>query len=77
MPQKLYTGSLIYHLYINVLRLWYVSLHKIDRLAEAVEEHRHLIAAIKTGDEAGAAQIMRAHIAGFQTQFAEVLYQGQ
>jgi DNA-binding GntR family transcriptional regulator len=60
-------------LYTHVLRLWYVSLHKVGRLAEAIEEHRDLISAIKAGDGDRAAEIMRAHIAGFQTEFTAVL----
>ena len=60
-------------LYDHVLRLWYVSLHKVSRLREAIEEHRDLIAAVKAGDGERAAGIMRAHITGFQTQFLSVL----
>lgn len=60
-------------LYTHMLRLWYVSLHKVSRLSEAIEEHRDIIAAVKTGDGERAAQIMRAHIAGFQEEFAAVL----
>lgn len=60
-------------LYTHVLRLWYVSLHKVSRLAEALEEHRHIIVAIKAGDGQQAAQIMRAHVAGFQKEFGSVL----
>ncbi|MBI1878006.1 MAG: GntR family transcriptional regulator [Chloroflexi bacterium] len=60
-------------LYTHVLRLWYVSLHKVSRLTEAIEEHRDIIAAIKAGNGQRAAEIMRAHITGFQTQFAAVL----
>lgn len=59
-------------LYNHVLRLWYISLHKVSRLSEAIEEHRDLIAAIKAGDEERAAQIMRAHISGFQAEFMAV-----
>lgn len=69
--------EILERLYTHVLRLWYVSLHKVDRLAEAVADHGALIASIKAGDETRAAEIMRAHIMGFQTQFAAVLYQGQ
>jgi DNA-binding GntR family transcriptional regulator len=60
-------------LYTHVLRLWYVSLHKINGLAEAIEEHRDIIEAIKAGDSQRAAQIMRAHVTGFQAQFTAVL----
>jgi DNA-binding GntR family transcriptional regulator len=60
-------------LYTHVLRLWYVSLHRVSRLAEAIEEHRDIIAAIKASDGYRAAEIMRTHITGFQAQFAAVL----
>ncbi len=56
-------------LYTHVLRLWYVSLHRVNRLAEAIGEHCDLLAAIKAGDSPRAAEIMRVHVAGFQNQF--------
>jgi len=59
-----------------VLRLWYVSLHQVSRLREAIAEHRDIIAAVKAGDGERAAQIMRAHIAGFQAEFAIALNSG-
>lgn len=59
-------------LYNHVLRLWYVSLHRVSRLREAIAEHRELIAAIKAGEGERAAEIMRAHIVGFQTEFMAV-----
>ncbi len=61
------------HLYTHVLRLWYVSLHKVSRLSEAIEEHRDIIAAVKAGDGQRAAEIMRAHVTGFQAQFTVAL----
>ena len=59
-------------LYNHVLRLWYSSLHKVTRLREAIEEHRDIVAALKTHDGDRAAAIMRAHISGFQTEFSAV-----
>ncbi len=59
-------------LYNHVLRLWYVSLHRVQRLREAIEEHREIIARVKAGDGERAAQIMRAHIAEFQEQFLAI-----
>lgn len=56
-------------LYGHVLRLWYVSLTKVSRLREAIEEHRDIIAAVQAGDGDRAANIMRAHVAGFQSEF--------
>lgn len=60
-------------MYTHILRLWYVSLHKVSRLAEAIAEHRDIIAAVKSGDSCRAAEIMRAHITGFQNQFTAVM----
>ena len=59
-------------LYNHVLRLWFVSLHRVQRLREAIEEHREIIGLIKAGDSEGAARIMRAHIAEFQAQFLSI-----
>lgn len=55
--------------YTHVLRLWYVSLHKVTRLHEAIQEHCDIIEAVKTGDAERAAQVMRKHIISFQTEF--------
>lgn len=59
-------------LYGHVLRLWYVSLNKVSRLREAIEEHRDIIAAVQTHDGERAANIMRAHVASFQSEFLSV-----
>ncbi len=56
-------------LYNHVLRLWHISLHKVSRLREAIEEHRDIIAAVQARDGDRAAQIMRAHIEEFQSEF--------
>jgi DNA-binding GntR family transcriptional regulator len=56
-------------LYGHVLRLWYVSLNKVSRLREAIEEHRDIIAAVEAHDGERAATIMRAHVSGFQSEF--------
>lgn len=60
-------------LYNHSLRLWYISLHKVSRLAEAIAEHRDIVAAIKAGDGQRAAEIMRTHITDFQTQLTAAL----
>ncbi|MCK6626325.1 MAG: GntR family transcriptional regulator [Anaerolineae bacterium] len=60
-------------LYTHGLRLWYISLHKVSRLSEAIAEHRDIIAAIKAGDGQHAAEIMRTHITDFQTQLTAAL----
>lgn len=65
--------EILEQLYTHILRLWYLSLHKVSRLAEAIEEHRHIIAAVKARDGERAAQIMRTHIDGFQREFTALL----
>lgn len=60
-------------LYTHGLRLWYISLHKVSRLQEAIAEHREIIVAIKMGDGSRAAEIMRTHITDFQTQLSAAL----
>jgi DNA-binding GntR family transcriptional regulator len=57
-------------LYSHVLRLWYVSLHRVARMREAIEEHRQIVAAVKAGDGERAAAIMRQHILHFQAELA-------
>lgn len=60
-------------LYTHGLRLWYISLHRVSRLQEAIAEHRDIVAAIKMGDGQRAAEIMRTHITDFQIQLAAAL----
>jgi len=64
--------DMLERLYNHVLRLWYVSLHRVRRLREAIEEHREIIAAVKDRDGTRAAQIMHRHITEFQAQFLAV-----
>lgn len=71
--QNEFLEEMLEQLYTHVLRVWYVSLHKVGRLADAVAEHKELIVAIKAHDSARAVEIMQAHIEGFQTEFLSVL----
>lgn len=71
--QNEFLAEILEQLYTHILRLWHVSLHKVSRLAEAIEEHRDIIAAVKARDGNRAAEIMRAHIANFQQEFSAVL----
>ncbi len=56
-------------LYCHVLRLWHISLNQMDVLSEAMEEHRQIWMALKTGNGDRAALIMRAHVQHFQASF--------
>lgn len=64
--------AMLERLYTHVLRLWYISLHEVDNLSQAVAEHRDLVAAIKQRDVAATEQLMRNHILGFQKAFLAV-----
>ena len=65
--------NVLEQLYTHVLRLWYVSLHKVSHLAEAIEDHCDIITALKAGDAERAAGIMENHIAQFQQDLAPML----
>jgi DNA-binding GntR family transcriptional regulator len=67
--QNDFLGETLDRLYNHVLRLWYVSLHRVGRLREAIDEHREIFAAVQAHDGERAAQLMRAHVAGFQSEF--------
>ncbi len=60
-------------LYTHVLRLWHVSLHKVDRLGESLNEHLEIIEALKSRDADRAEEIMRSHVVGFQDEFVSML----
>ncbi len=68
-----FLAATLSQLYSHVLRLWYVSLHKVSRLEEAIREHRTIVDAVKARDGEQAAAIMRQHVQGFQQDFANVL----
>jgi DNA-binding GntR family transcriptional regulator len=54
-------------------RLWYLVLPHLKFLPAAVEMHLDMVDAIKTGDEAAAAEIMRTHIQDFYDRVQDVL----
>lgn len=68
-----FLAATLSQLYSHVLRLWYVSLDKVSRLEEAIEEHRGIITAVKRKDGKKAAEIMRQHVRGFQQTFSTLL----
>ncbi|RME73434.1 MAG: GntR family transcriptional regulator [Chloroflexi bacterium] len=68
-----FLAEILDQLYTHILRLWYVSLHKVSRLDEAIREHRDIIAAVKAGDADLAARIMHQHITGFKQEFEAAL----
>lgn len=68
-----YLEETLERMFNHTLRLWLVSLHKVGRLREVIEEHREIIAAVKARDAERAERVMRAHVEGFQNAFKAVL----
>jgi DNA-binding GntR family transcriptional regulator len=59
--------------YVLALRIWMIALDREAELEEAVEAHRDLVLAIAVGDGARAAEIMRAHVRGFEQAMRKAL----
>jgi DNA-binding GntR family transcriptional regulator len=59
--------------YMLTLRIWFLVLDRIVRLEDAIQEHRDLLEAIRTGDPDRAADVMRLHIEGFERAIRRVL----
>jgi DNA-binding GntR family transcriptional regulator len=59
--------------YVLALRIWMIALDQSDDLEDAVEAHRDLIHEIVVGNAEGAAEIMRAHVEGFEQAMRKVL----
>jgi DNA-binding GntR family transcriptional regulator len=59
--------------YVLALRLWFLALERVDRLEDAVQEHRDLLAAIRHKDTVRAERIARAHVTGFEQQIRALL----
>ena len=55
------------------LRLWFVGFDQVSRLDEAIREHREMLQAIGDGDADRAAEVARAHVAGFQREIGQVI----
>jgi DNA-binding GntR family transcriptional regulator len=58
-------------LYGHVLRLWSVTLDRVDALRASVAEHEAVVDAIVRGDGAEAHERMQAHVRRFQAAFLE------
>ncbi len=68
-----FLAELLERMYNQVLRLWYVGLHRVGRLPEAIAEHHELVNAIAARDADGAEAVMRRHVAGFEKEFLKVV----
>lgn len=59
--------------YVLALRIWFVALDRVERLDEAVQEHRELLGAIRDKDGERAEQAMRRHVQSFEQAIRQVL----
>lgn len=55
-------------LYAQSDRLWHMYLADVDDMAQAVDEHEHILAALQARDADGAAALVEAHIRAFDEQ---------
>ena len=63
--------------YVLTLRIWFVALDRVERLDEAVREHRALLEAVRAGDADRAEAAMRDHVRGFEVAVRAVLQTGR
>jgi DNA-binding GntR family transcriptional regulator len=59
--------------YVHALRIWYLALERVERLDQAVSEHREVLAAIRDRDGDRAEQAMRRHVQSFEQAIRRVL----
>jgi DNA-binding GntR family transcriptional regulator len=59
--------------YVLTLRIWFLALDRVERLDDAIREHRELLEAIRDRDAAGAEAVMRLHVTGFERAIRAVL----
>jgi len=59
--------------YVLALRIWMIALDRAEDLEDAVEAHRDLIQAIVVANGDEAAEVMRAHVQGFEQAMRKVL----
>lgn len=59
--------------YVLALRLWFLALERVQRLEEAVHEHRELLAAIARRDETAAEALARTHVSEFEREIRMLL----
>lgn len=53
--------------YAHALRIWFLALDRLEHLEDAVLEHRAILEAVRAGDPDRAAEVMSAHINGFES----------
>jgi DNA-binding GntR family transcriptional regulator len=60
-------------LYDLSLRIWYLVLHQLGDVRDAIEEHQQVTEALKAGDGARAEALIQQHIVQFQQKIKAVL----
>jgi DNA-binding GntR family transcriptional regulator len=60
-------------LYDLSLRIWYLVLHQLGDVRDAIEEHQQVAEALKAGDGARAEALIQQHIVQFQQKIKAVL----
>lgn len=68
-----YLEATLNEYYILTLRIWFLALDRVERLHDAIGEHRAILEAIRDGDAARAEAAMRAHIEAFERAIRRVL----
>jgi DNA-binding GntR family transcriptional regulator len=59
--------------YVLTLRIWFLALDRVERLDDAIREHRELLEAIRDRDADRAEAVMRRHVEGFERAIRAVL----
>ncbi len=59
--------------YVLTLRIWFLALDRVERLDDAIREHRELLEAIRDRDAERAEAVMRLHVTGFERAIRAVL----
>ena len=59
--------------YVLTLRIWFLALDRVERLDDAIREHREILEAVRDGDADRAEAVMRRHVEGFEKAIRAVL----
>jgi DNA-binding GntR family transcriptional regulator len=68
-----FLASALEESYVLSLRIWLLVLDRVQRLEDAIDEHRDLLGAILAGDGDRAEAAMRAHVTSFERAIRDVL----
>jgi len=70
---NLFLEATLEEYYVLTLRIWFLALDRVERLDDAIWEHRELLEAIRDRDAARAETVMRLHVTGFERAIRAVL----